>query len=62
MFLSCHLGRRMGQTDETEGTGGRAAWDKVTRVQRAGDEDGGTRSGLERALDLHIHAGKDKKC
>lgn len=52
----------MGQTDETEGTGGRAAWDKVTRVQRAGDEDGGTRSGLERALDLHIHAGKDKKC
>lgn len=42
--------------------GARAAWDKVTRVQRAGDEDGGTRSGLEGALNLHIRSGKDKKC
>lgn len=40
----------------------RADWDRVTRVRRAGDEDGGIRSGLEIALKLHIHSGKDKKC
>lgn len=42
--------------------GERAARDRVTRVQRAGDEDGGVRSGLEGALNLHIRSGKDKKC
>lgn len=36
--------------------------DRVTRVRRAGDEDGGIRSGLEIALKPHIHSGKDKKC
>lgn len=39
-----------------------ADWDRVPRVRRAGDENGGIRSGLEVVLKLHIHSGKDKKC
>lgn len=38
--------------------GERADWDRGTRVGRAGDEDGG----IEIALKLHIHFGKDKEC
>lgn len=60
MFPSCHLGRDGGMKPRLRGQ--RGARDGVTRVQRAGNEDGGVRSGLEGALSLHIRSGKDKKC
>lgn len=53
MFLSCHLGLRMGQRLRLERGKGLGKWDRDKGVRGEGAEDGGIGSGLGIVLRLH---------